>query len=50
MHVAAGLGLGVALDPITGNVWMADEYIPPADQGGSDPADNWGTRVWGLTG
>lgn len=40
----------VALDPITGNVWMADEYIPPADQGGSDIADNWGTRVWGITG
>jgi hypothetical protein len=39
----------VALDPVSGNVWMADEYIPPADQGGSDPADNWGTRVWGLT-
>ncbi len=28
---------------------MADEYIPPADQGGSDFVDNWGTRVWGLT-
>lgn len=40
----------VALDPASGNVWMADEYIPPADQGGSDPADNWGTRVWSLTG
>ena len=37
----------VALDPITGNVWMADEYT--FDQG-SDPADNWGTRVWELTG
>jgi hypothetical protein len=37
----------VALDPITGNVWMADEYT--FDQG-PDPADNWGTRVWGLTG
>jgi hypothetical protein len=39
----------VALDPISGNVWMADEYIPPVDQGGADPADNWGTRVWSLT-
>ncbi len=37
----------VALDPITGNVWMADEYT--FDQG-PDPADNWGTRVWGLKG
>jgi hypothetical protein len=37
----------VALDPVTGNVWMADEYT--FDQG-SDPADNWGTRVWGLKG
>lgn len=40
----------VALDPATGNVWMADEYIPPIDQGGADIADNWGTRVWGLSG
>jgi hypothetical protein len=39
----------VALDPISGNVWMADEYIPPADQGGSNDVDNWGTRVWGLS-
>jgi hypothetical protein len=39
----------VALDPASGNVWMADEYIPAADEGGSDPADNWGTRVWGLS-
>ena len=37
----------VALDPTTGNVWMADEYT---FNQGSDPADNWGTRVWGLTG
>jgi hypothetical protein len=37
----------VALDPITGNVWMADEYT---FNQGPDPADNWGTRVWGLTG
>lgn len=40
----------VALDPASGNVWMADEYIPAANAGGSDPADNWGTRVWGLSG
>jgi hypothetical protein len=39
----------VAMDPSSGNVWMADEYIPPADQGGSDVADNWGTRVWSLS-
>lgn len=38
----------VALDPSSGSIWMADEYIPPADQGGSDIADNWGTRVWAL--
>jgi hypothetical protein len=37
----------VALDPITGTVWMADEYT---FNQGPDPADNWGTRVWGLTG
>jgi hypothetical protein len=37
----------VALDPVTGNVWMAGEYT--FDQG-PDPVDNWGTRVWGLTG
>jgi hypothetical protein len=36
----------VALDPSTGNVWMADEYT---FYQGPDPADNWGTRVWGLT-
>ena len=38
-----------ALDPATGNVWMADEYIPPANEDGPDPADNWGTRVWALS-
>jgi hypothetical protein len=37
----------VALDPTTGNVWMADEYT---FNQGPDPADNWGTRVWGLSG
>lgn len=39
----------IAFDPISGNVWMADEYVPPADQGGADVVDNWGTRVWELT-
>lgn len=39
----------IAFDPASGNVWMADEYVPPADQGGADVVDNWGTRVWGLT-
>jgi hypothetical protein len=39
----------IAFDPSNGNVWMADEYIPPADEGGSDPVDNWGTRVWALS-
>jgi hypothetical protein len=37
----------IALDPSTGNVWMGDEYT---FYQGPDPADNWGTRVWGLTG
>lgn len=36
----------IALDPASGNVWMADEYT--FDQG-PDPADNWGTRVWELS-
>jgi hypothetical protein len=36
----------IAVDPVTGDVWMADEYIPPKDQGGADTVDNWGTRVW----
>lgn len=39
---------GVAIDPSSGTLWMADEYIPAADQGGSDIADNWGTRVWAV--
>lgn len=39
----------VAFDPSSGDVWMADEYVPPADQGGSDLVDNWGTRVWELS-
>ena len=37
-----------ALDPDGGGVWLATEYIPPAaDQ---DPADNWGTYVFEVTG
>jgi hypothetical protein len=35
----------IAVDPATGNAWMADEYIPPAPDG-ADQVDNWGTRVW----
>ncbi|HLV97411.1 MAG TPA: hypothetical protein VKT82_01930 [Ktedonobacterales bacterium] len=35
-----------ALDPGTGNIWGANEYIPPAaDQGAFD---NWGTNVFEL--
>ncbi len=40
----------MAFDPTNGTVWMADEYVPPADEGGSDLVDNWGTFVWGLSG
>ena len=37
-----------ALDPDGSGVWLATEYIPPkADQ---DPADNWGTSVFEVTG
>ncbi len=36
-----------AIDPITGNIWGANEYIPPAaDQG---VFDNWGTNVFELS-
>jgi hypothetical protein len=35
----------IAVDPVTGNAWMADEYIPPPPDG-ADTVDNWGTRVW----
>jgi hypothetical protein len=37
-----------ALDP-NGNVWVADEYIPPAPAG-LDPIDNWGSEVWEVRG
>jgi hypothetical protein len=36
-----------ALDPTTGNVWVADEYIPNVS---TNPFDNWGTRVWEVAG
>jgi hypothetical protein len=39
----------IAFDPVGGNVWFANEYIPSATEGGADVVDNWGTRVWGLT-
>ena len=38
----------IAVDPLTGNVWMADQYIPSGAEG-ADTVDNWGTRVWELT-
>lgn len=38
-----------AVDPNSGDVWSADEYIPPANQGGADKVDNWGTRVWDVS-
>ena len=37
-----------ALDP-AGNIWAADEYVP-APPGGTDLVDNWGTRVWSVSG
>lgn len=39
-----------ALNPNGGDIWVADEYIPPVNQGGSEPFDNWGTRVWDVVG
>jgi hypothetical protein len=38
-----------ALDPNSGDVWVADEYIPPPPAG-NDLIDNWGTRVWAVAG
>lgn len=38
----------IAVDPSSGNVWMADEYIPSGAEG-ADTVDNWGTRVWELS-
>jgi hypothetical protein len=37
------------LDPGNGNIWSATEYIGPPP-GGTDLVDNWGTRIWKLTG
>ena len=39
----------IAMDPASGNVWFADEYIPTAPAG-TDLVDNWGTRVVGVAG
>lgn len=38
----------IAVDPATGDVWMADEYIP-SGAAGADTVDNWGTRVWAVS-
>lgn len=37
------------LDPNGLDIWSATEYIGPPP-GGTDPVDNWGTRVWDVTG
>jgi hypothetical protein len=33
-------------DPVTGDIFLATEYIPPAAE--MDPFDNWGTFVFGI--
>ncbi len=38
----------MAFDPASGDVWMADEYVPPGDDG-LDDVDNWGTYVWSVS-
>ena len=38
----------IAVDPASGAVWMADEYIPSGPDG-ADTVDNWGTRIWELS-
>jgi hypothetical protein len=38
----------LAIDPVTGAAWMADEYVPGGDAG-ADQVDNWGTRVWQVS-
>ena len=38
----------IAIDPATGSVWSADEWIPGGPDG-ADQIDNWGTEVWQLT-
>lgn len=35
-----------SLNPSTGDVWQAGEYIPAIAS--QDPVDNWGTRVYGV--
>jgi hypothetical protein len=37
------------LDPNGQDIWSATEYIGPPP-GGTDTVDNWGTRVWDVTG
>lgn len=37
------------LDPNGVDIWSATEYIPPPPAG-TDTVDNWGTRVWDVTG
>jgi hypothetical protein len=38
----------IAIDPATGGVWSADEYIPNTASG-HDPKENWGTRIWRIS-
>ena len=38
----------IAIDPATGNVWAADEYVPSGPDG-ADLIDNWGTRLWQVS-
>jgi hypothetical protein len=33
-------------DPVTGNAWLATEYMPPKRSQTTDGASNWGTRVF----
>jgi hypothetical protein len=37
---------GAAIDPITGDIWLAAEYIPSAANASPDGFVNWGTRVY----
>jgi hypothetical protein len=37
------------LDPNGTDIWSATEYIGPPP-GGTDTVDNWGTRIWDVTG
>ncbi len=39
----------VELDPNGLDIWSGTEYIGPPP-GGSDLVDNWGTRIWDVTG